>query len=180
MNPIGCPGLTPAQKKELWQRWKDWQSLSEIARALGKHPGSIHGVVKANGGIAPAAKTRAVADVGGAAGDLAGLGPGRVATTWRVLRSCRSPPTATSWPDRGRCRDGWTSSVPRARSRRCIGRPASADSGARAGCLGTGHRHAMRAQPRAVDRQRTTAHVGRVTAWPAKQRRPTARRYRPP
>ena len=59
MNPIGRPGLTPAQKKDLWRRWKDGQSLSEIARALGKHPGSIHSVVKANGGIVPAAKTRA-------------------------------------------------------------------------------------------------------------------------
>jgi IS30 family transposase len=59
MNPIGRPGLTTAQKKDLWRRWKDGQSLSEIARALGKHPGSIHGVVKANGGIVPAVKTRA-------------------------------------------------------------------------------------------------------------------------
>jgi IS30 family transposase len=60
MNPIGRPRLTPAQKKDLWQRWKGGQSLSEIARALGKHPGSIHGVVKSNGGIVPAAKTRAL------------------------------------------------------------------------------------------------------------------------
>jgi IS30 family transposase len=59
MNPIGRPGLTPTQKKDLWRRWRDGQSLSEIARALGKHPGSIHGVVKANGGIVPEAKTRA-------------------------------------------------------------------------------------------------------------------------
>lgn len=59
MKPIGRPGLSPAQKKDLWQRWKEGQSLSEIARALGKHPGSIHGVVKANGGIVPATKTRA-------------------------------------------------------------------------------------------------------------------------
>ena len=58
MNPNGRPGLTPAQKRDLWQRWKDGQSLSEIARALGKHPGSIHGVVKANGGIVPATRTR--------------------------------------------------------------------------------------------------------------------------
>lgn len=59
MNPSGRPGLTPAQKKDLWQRWKEGQSLSDIARALGKHPGSIHGVVKANGGIVPATTTRA-------------------------------------------------------------------------------------------------------------------------
>lgn len=59
MSSIGRPGLTPVQKKDLWRRWKEGQSLSEIARALGKHPGSIHGVVKANGGIVPASKTRA-------------------------------------------------------------------------------------------------------------------------
>jgi IS30 family transposase len=55
---MGRPGLTLAQKKELWERWKDGQSLSDIGRALGKHAGSIHGVVKANGGIVPAPRTR--------------------------------------------------------------------------------------------------------------------------
>ena len=46
------------QKKELWRRWKEGESLSEIGRALGKHAGSIHGVVKAHGGIVPAARRR--------------------------------------------------------------------------------------------------------------------------
>ena len=58
MAQMGRPGLTSAQKKELWRRWKEGESLSEIGRALGKHAGSIHGVVKANGGIVPAARTR--------------------------------------------------------------------------------------------------------------------------
>jgi IS30 family transposase len=58
MAQMGRPGLTLAQKKELWERWKDGQSLSDIGRALGKHAGSIHGVVKANGGIVPAPRTR--------------------------------------------------------------------------------------------------------------------------
>lgn len=57
MAQLGRPGLTPAQRKELWRRWKEGESLSEIGRALGKHAGSIHGVVKANGGIVPAART---------------------------------------------------------------------------------------------------------------------------
>lgn len=56
----GRPGLSQAQKKELWRRWKEGQSLSEIARALGKHTGSIQGVVKANGGIAAAVRSRAL------------------------------------------------------------------------------------------------------------------------
>jgi IS30 family transposase len=58
MAQMGRPGLTSAQKKELWRRWKDGESLSEIGRALGRHAGSIHGVVKANGGIVPATRTR--------------------------------------------------------------------------------------------------------------------------
>jgi IS30 family transposase len=53
MARTGRPGLSPQQKKELWNRWKDGQSLSEIGRALGKHAGSIHGVLSANGGIKP-------------------------------------------------------------------------------------------------------------------------------
>jgi len=58
MAQMGRPGLTSDQKKELWRRWKEGESLSEIGRALGRHAGSIHGVVKANGGIGPATRTR--------------------------------------------------------------------------------------------------------------------------
>ena len=58
MAQLGRPGLTSAQRKELWRRWKEGESLSEIGRALGKHAGSIHGVVRADGGIVPAARTR--------------------------------------------------------------------------------------------------------------------------
>lgn len=53
MPRTGRPGLSAQQKKELWIRWKDSQSLSEIGRSLGKHAGSIHGVLSASGGIAP-------------------------------------------------------------------------------------------------------------------------------
>jgi IS30 family transposase len=58
VGKIGRPGMSDAQKREVWQRWKQGQSLSEIGRALGKVPGSIHGVVKANGGFTPADRTR--------------------------------------------------------------------------------------------------------------------------
>ncbi|MFJ9447822.1 IS30 family transposase [Kitasatospora sp. NPDC101235] len=51
--------MSDAQKREIWRRWKEGQSLSEIGRALGKVPGSIHGVVKANGGFVPAERKRA-------------------------------------------------------------------------------------------------------------------------
>jgi IS30 family transposase len=58
MAQRGRPGLSPEQKRELWRRWKAGESLSEIGRALGRQAGSIHGVVEANGGYAPAPRRR--------------------------------------------------------------------------------------------------------------------------
>jgi IS30 family transposase len=43
---------------ELWERWKSGQSLSDIGRALSKHPASIHGVVSGNGGFVPPTRRR--------------------------------------------------------------------------------------------------------------------------
>jgi len=45
--------LSEAGKKELWERWKAGESISDISRVLKKPPGSIHGMLKAQGGIAP-------------------------------------------------------------------------------------------------------------------------------
>ena len=58
MAQMGRPGLSRQQKQELWARWKAGQSLSDIGRSLGKHAGSIFGVLCSSGGIAPAAKRR--------------------------------------------------------------------------------------------------------------------------
>ena len=58
MTQMGRPGLSAAQKTELWDRWKIGQSHSDIGRALGKEPASIHGVISARGGFAPAARRR--------------------------------------------------------------------------------------------------------------------------
>jgi DNA-binding CsgD family transcriptional regulator len=55
---LGRPGLSAVRKKELWDRWKAGESISDIARALKKPPGSIHGVLKATGGIAPPRRRR--------------------------------------------------------------------------------------------------------------------------
>jgi hypothetical protein len=43
------PGLSSQQKHELWARWKAGQSLSD-GRGLGKHAGSIFGVLLSKGG----------------------------------------------------------------------------------------------------------------------------------
>ncbi|MBU6483004.1 MAG: hypothetical protein KGS09_20995 [Nitrospirae bacterium] len=39
MGHMGRPSLSAAQKVDLWQRWKQGQSLSEIGRAIGYTPG---------------------------------------------------------------------------------------------------------------------------------------------
>lgn len=58
MAQLGRPGLSPKEKAELWRRWKNGESLSDIARALKKGGGSIFGVLRLRGGIAPAARQR--------------------------------------------------------------------------------------------------------------------------
>ncbi len=51
--------MSAAGKKELWERWKAGESVSDISRALKKPPGSIHGMLKTTGGIAPPERRRA-------------------------------------------------------------------------------------------------------------------------
>lgn len=58
MARVGRPGLSKELKQEIWHRWKNGWSLSEIGRLLGKHPGSVHGVVASNGGYVPAERKR--------------------------------------------------------------------------------------------------------------------------
>ncbi len=57
---LGRPGgLSAAGKKEeLWERWRAGESISDIARALQKPPGSIHGMLEAAGGISPPQRRR--------------------------------------------------------------------------------------------------------------------------
>jgi IS30 family transposase len=50
--------LSAAGKKELWERWRAGQSISDIARALQKAPGSIHGMLEATGGFSPPERHR--------------------------------------------------------------------------------------------------------------------------
>lgn len=58
MAERGRPGMSKLEKADLWERWKRGESLSEIARALAKNPGSIHGVLRGKGGIVPAPRKR--------------------------------------------------------------------------------------------------------------------------
>ncbi len=59
MARLGRPGgVSKAGKKELWERWRAGESISDIARALQKPPGSIHGMLEATGGFSPPERRR--------------------------------------------------------------------------------------------------------------------------
>jgi hypothetical protein len=56
---LGRPGgLSKTGKQELWERWRAGESISDIARALQKPPGSIHGMLEATGGFSPPERRR--------------------------------------------------------------------------------------------------------------------------
>ncbi|MEU2629913.1 helix-turn-helix domain-containing protein [Kitasatospora sp. NPDC007106] len=52
--------MSDTQKRELWDRWKAGESISEISRALGRPPGSIFTIIKSNGGIRSADPATAI------------------------------------------------------------------------------------------------------------------------
>ena len=47
-----------AEKADLWKRWKDGESCSDIARALGRGTGTVHWMLREWGGIAPPERHR--------------------------------------------------------------------------------------------------------------------------
>ena len=102
MARIGRPGLSDAEKSELWRRFREGESLSEIGRALDKHAGSIHGVVSAYGGIVPATRIRSPSSLSLAEreeisrGIVSGLSIRRIAS-----RIGRSPSTVSRASIRG-------------------------------------------------------------------------------
>ena len=58
MAQMGRAGLSVAQKAAVWERWRSGDSLSDIGRAINKHPASLFGILRLNGGITPAARKR--------------------------------------------------------------------------------------------------------------------------
>lgn len=51
-------GFSAAQRRELWERWARGESLTDVARALGKHTSSVHTHLAQTGGIRPAERRR--------------------------------------------------------------------------------------------------------------------------
>ena len=49
---------TAAERRQLWDRWRAGESVSDIARALDRAPGTIHCTLRERGGVAPAERRR--------------------------------------------------------------------------------------------------------------------------
>ncbi|WP_136799483.1 IS30 family transposase [Desulfosediminicola ganghwensis] len=45
---------------EVWRRWRKGESFSEIGRAVGRAPGTIHGMLQLHGGISPPKRKRSM------------------------------------------------------------------------------------------------------------------------
>lgn len=62
-NPMASPrkqrAYSATERRELWRRWREGESQSDIARSLGRKPGSVQGVLVATGGIEPPPRHRA-------------------------------------------------------------------------------------------------------------------------
>ena len=58
MNEGNRSRLSPAQRTDIWSRWKAGQSLHEIGRAFGKPHSSIRCLLLPRGGIPPAVRRR--------------------------------------------------------------------------------------------------------------------------
>jgi IS30 family transposase len=49
---------TAAERKELWQRWKQGEPIKDIARTLDRASGTIHNTIRERGGVAPPERRR--------------------------------------------------------------------------------------------------------------------------
>lgn len=58
--PVSRRSLTAQERAELWRRWKQGQTLTQIGQALGKHAASVHSLLAKEGGIAPRERKRSV------------------------------------------------------------------------------------------------------------------------
>lgn len=84
-------GFTPAEKTELWDRWKRGESLKAIGRAFVKQSSSIYFLVAPHGGFRPAERRRSKVgiDACGTRGDFqrrhdTSIGPVYRQTAWSL------------------------------------------------------------------------------------------------
>ena len=58
MAKMGRPGMSDEHRLEVWDRWARGDSISDIARAVGRPPGSIFTLLRDRGGYVPPVRRR--------------------------------------------------------------------------------------------------------------------------
>jgi hypothetical protein len=58
MQRVRRSRMAASEKVEIWDRWKQGQSLSDIGRAVDRIPAAVFHVVAARGGVPPSARFR--------------------------------------------------------------------------------------------------------------------------
>ena len=114
MAQIGRSRLSAAQRRDLWQRWKEGQTLREIGRALGRHPTSVHGVIKAHGTVVPPERSRAARVLSLAEREEISRGVARGESIRRIAAGLGRAP----WGDQLRDRAPWREEEIPSRQRR--------------------------------------------------------------
>lgn len=88
--------LTPEQHRELWQRWKAGESLSDIGRALGRVRSGIHHWLATRGGIAPAIRRRSARTLSLAEREAISRGLAAGRSIRRIAEDLRRSPSTVS------------------------------------------------------------------------------------
>ena len=97
------PGLSACQKAELWRRWKEGQTLTEIGQALDRQAASVFHMLKGRGGFAPRYRRRAARTLNLAEREEVSRG---LAAGWALRRIARGLGRAASTVSREVSRHG--------------------------------------------------------------------------
>ncbi|MCJ7439882.1 MAG: IS30 family transposase [Acidimicrobiia bacterium] len=93
MARLGRPGMSDERKRELWDRWKEGESISEISRAMGKPAGSVFTILRSNGGVVPAPRRRREGHLSVEEREEISRGLARGESLRAIARALRRPPS---------------------------------------------------------------------------------------
>jgi IS30 family transposase len=93
---MGQRGMAEDLRAQIWGRWKQGESLSEIGRALGKYPATIFAVLRRRGGFAPPPRVRNVHSLRLQEREEISRGVAGGATVREIARALRRAPSSIS------------------------------------------------------------------------------------
>jgi len=93
---VGQLGMSEELRAQIWRRWKQGESLSEIGRALGKQPGTIFNFLRRQGGFAPRPRVRDIRSLDLHEREEISRGIASGSTMREIARALRRAPSSIS------------------------------------------------------------------------------------